>query len=399
MTDGLNFFKKGIFANRAGVHRNRPAIIDMNIFGKVIPDRIEELKAVEDRGLTALHIRQGADGPMMKGIPDMFGMTQEQINATPEYIRHVKCEGAIEKGNPTCEANKYSDAGCSKRMHKAGWHPGWRVHAMYGYTIGLFLIDALNQAIVGLGPNDYDPVAKLQELKAEEDKDYDTFFQSTIEPDRVKGFLNVTITSELDPNIFYRGRSICHTALLPAETRYKGYLTGVKTVDGDYEKGKSRDELDKEPANGTMRIAIVTKERQEWCPVTLKIDFKDHFYANENDGWLSLTFPNDAELEAYGPWEPKGVILICFGNCDWGKCPQGDRRMNDDNKQQLEITINNVPVTRLWSMSNDECGIAQAADGWYFPKNDEGRFKVAVKVGPNGEQWLAYTRITSIIAL
>ena len=120
MTDGRRFFRKGIFANRAGVHRNRPAIIDMNIFGKVIPDRIEELKAVEDRGLTALHIRQGADGPMMKGIPDMFGMTQEQINATPEYIRHVKCEGAIEKGNPTCEANKYSDAGCSKRMHKAG---------------------------------------------------------------------------------------------------------------------------------------------------------------------------------------------------------------------------------------------------------------------------------------
>ena len=208
------------------------------------------------------------------------------------------------------------------------------------------------------------------------------------------------LTSELDPNLFYRERSICHTALLPAETRYEGYLTGVKTVDGDYEKGKSRDELDKEPANGTMRIAIVTKERQEWCPVTIVIDFKDHFYANENDGWLSLTFPNDAELEAYGPWEPKGVILICFGNCDQGKCPQGKRRMND---QQLEITINNVPVTRLWSMSNgdfhNDCGIAQAADGWYFPKNDEGRFKVAVKVGPNGEQWLAYTRISSIIAL
>ena len=166
----------------------------------------------------------------------------------------------------------------------------------------------MNQAIVSLGPNDYDPIAKLQELTAEEDKDYDTFFQSTIEPERFKGFLNATITSEVDPNIFYRERSICHTALLPAETRYKGYLTGVKTVDGDYEKGKPRDELDKEPANGTMRIAIVTKYRQEWCPVTLVIDFQDHFYANENGGWLSLTFPNDAELEAYGPWEPKGVI-------------------------------------------------------------------------------------------
>jgi hypothetical protein len=49
------------------------------------------------------------------------------------------------------------------------------------YTIGLFLIDALNQAIVGLGPNDYDPVVKLQELMVDEDKDYDTFFQSTLQ--------------------------------------------------------------------------------------------------------------------------------------------------------------------------------------------------------------------------
>ena len=71
---------------------------------------------------------------MMKEIPDMFNMTQEQINATPEYIRHVKCKGAIEKGNPTCGANKYSDAGCIERMHRAGWHPGWRVHAIYEYT-------------------------------------------------------------------------------------------------------------------------------------------------------------------------------------------------------------------------------------------------------------------------
>jgi len=61
MTDGLDFYKKGIFANRAGVHHNRPAIIDMHIFGQVLTDRVEELKAVEDRGLTTLHIKQGAD--------------------------------------------------------------------------------------------------------------------------------------------------------------------------------------------------------------------------------------------------------------------------------------------------------------------------------------------------
>lgn len=398
MTDGRTFHKKALFANRAGVHRNRPAIVDMNMFGKLWPERINELKVVERYGLTTFHIKEGADQAIMNGVPDMFGMSQEQIDAIPEYIRYVKCDGVIEKGEPDCSKNKWTPI-CPKRLHQTSWHPGWRVHAMFGFTIGLFLIDALANAIENLGPNDYDPQQKLRELKAEEDNLYKQFFETSVESARMEGFTNDNITSAIDPQVFFREPCMCHTPILPSESRYKGYFTGSLVENGAYEKGTSQDVIVNEPADGKLRVALESPERQEWCPVELKIDFKDYYYANSNDGWVNMTFPNDLEIEVYGPWKPRGVIVICSGWCAWNKCAKGDRPLNDLNDQLVEITINDISVVRLWSLSNNmECSVAQGSDGWYFPQNKDGRYDISVRVVPSNESWLAYTRITSIMA-
>jgi hypothetical protein len=244
---------------------------------------------VAKSGLTTLHIKENAAESMMKGIPDMFGLSQDQIDATPEFTRHVKCEGIIEKGDPTCSNNKFFEDVCPQRMHKTSWHPGWRVHAIYGHTIGLFLIEALTHAIQGLGPNDYDPEVKLKELKEDEDNDYKKFLQSTVDSGRVKEFLNASITNHLDPhistvNVVCATQLFCH---LRVATRVILPASVPKVA---IEKGISRPTLDVEPANGKLRVAMDVDERQDWCPVQLKIDFKDYFYANENDGWVGLTF-------------------------------------------------------------------------------------------------------------
>jgi hypothetical protein len=334
-----------------------------------------------------------------KEIPDMFGLTQEQIDAIPPNIRDFKCQGQIETGEPTCKMNKWSPF-CEKRKHKTSWHPGWRVNALYGHGLGLFLVDALIEAIRGLGPNDYDPAAKLQELKSTEDADYEKFFASTIAPnsDTITGLFNASISKHIDPMVFFRNRVMCRTALLPAESRYKGYMTGVvPPVDGAYEKGVPFESIGNTKADGVFRIAIDQAERQEWCPIKLKIDFKDYFYASQDDGEVKMTFPNDAELEAYGPWEPKGLITICFNLCPWGKCPPGNLEIDDLNEQLFDIAINGVAVTKLWSITG-KCAVAEGKDGWYFAGNKQGRYEVSVKVAPS-ENTLAYTRITSIMAL
>ena len=398
MTDGRTYHKKALFANRAGVHRNRPAIVDMNILGVILPQRIEELKVVESYGLTTIHIKDGADKDMMNGVPDMFGLTQEQIDAIPEYIRYVKCDGVIEKGNPGCSQNKWNPI-CPDRMHKTSWHPGWRVHAMFGYAIGLFLIDALINAVEGLGLNDYDPRQKLRELKADEDKLYKQFFGTTVKSDRMDGFINETIASAIDPQLFFRQPNMCHTTYLPSESRYKGYFAGSHVENGAYEKGISIDVIADTPADGRLRVVLESNERQEWCPVELKVDFKDYWYANSNDGWANLTFPNDLEIEVYGPWKPKGVIVFCSGFCPWGKCPKGDRHLNDLHQQLVEIKINDISVTKLWWLSNKmECAVAQGSDDWFFPRNKDDRYDISVRVAPSNESWLAFTRITSIMA-
>jgi hypothetical protein len=398
MTDGPGFHYKALFDNRAGVHRNRPAIVDVNVMGQVLGPRIDELKAVEENGLTAFYMNQKELDKMYQKIPDMFGLDQSRIDTLPEFIRHFRCQGHIEKGFPTCQDEKYSKMLCPKRPKQVSWHPGWKVNAMAGFTLGLFLIDVLIEAVHTLGPSGYNPANKLGELKAQEDKDYNDFFRSRIdsESERVTGFFNSTLSSAFDPNLFFRERVICHTSLLPARTRYEGFLT--ESSISDFDRGVSHEEADRSAANGKLRLAFDPESRVPTCPVPLMIDFKDHFYANANDDWVSLVFPNKAELKAYGPFQPKGLLTICFVLCDWGKCPPGDLQMDAVNQGLLQISINDIPVHRVWPIAN-ECGVLQGSEGWTFPTSKDGQYKVAVKVSSDGQGTLAYTRITAIVAL
>lgn len=404
MTDNTHFFIKALHSNRAGVHRNRPAIFDVTVMGQSLKQRVDGLKIVEGNGLTTLCMEENLHMTIMKEIPDMFGMNQEQMDAIPEFIRHFKCEGKTENGDPTCADEKYNNKICAKRKHQAGWHPGWRVHALFGNMMGLFLIDTLMAAIDNLGSDSYDPKAKLEGLKKEEDKDYEMFLSSTIplESPSVTGFFNASISSRIDPMVFFRDHVLCRTSLLPAESRYKGYVSEEQPLAHDeYDKGIARNIIDKLPANGKLRIAYDRELRQEWCPTTLMIDFKDYFYVSQNDGLVSTIFPNNAELEAYSPWEPKGVLIICFMQCSWGKCPPGDHRLAAVNEQRLKIKINNVIVTKMLEIKDesfDQCGVAEGPNGLYFERNQLGRYNISVKVEPVSKE-LGYTRITAIMAL
>ena len=125
MTDGRLWDRKGMYANRAGLNPNRPAIVDMFV-DKFVERRTEELRKVEERGLTALYMNPDAFKEMKDGIPDTFGLTSEQINAMPRMVRHFKCQDTLEKGDPTCGAMKFdNDVICPDRKAMSSWHPGW----------------------------------------------------------------------------------------------------------------------------------------------------------------------------------------------------------------------------------------------------------------------------------
>lgn len=126
-------------------------------------------------------------------------------------------------------------------------------------------------------------------------------------------FCNLEEDSDFDQynDTLVRGRSICHTALLPSQTRYLGYLLNKDgndlKVGGPAPLGNETYDVG-EPFPGTdyekreesvLQLIRSHPPVKDSCPVTLAPDYKDYFYAQELDGWAKLRWPNKAEKEAY----------------------------------------------------------------------------------------------------
>lgn len=397
MTDVPNSWKHFLYLSRAGAHRNRPAFVGINIHGFDFEQKVKVYKTAEKQGLTTFYLSGKVVDSMEEVAPDMFGMNQEEIDAIPEYLRYFKCKNEIEKSDPGCQENKYNDALCSNRKHKAPWHPGWKANSLVGNLMAFFLIESLETAIGELAKEAFDPADKLQQLKDEEQQDYDTFAKdSTLEDKPIPGFLEGSIISRVSPEVIHHSPAICHTALAPSQLRYEGILTETNlTGILDYEQGVSKVAADKGKSDGPMRIVFDENQRNPPCPVLTKVDYKDYFYANEKDGWTSMTIPNDSEKKEYGPWNPKGYIMVCFLICDWGKCADGDVREPALKDGKLKMKVNDVSVVELTEAG--ECSIMKNEDSYSFKPDNQGKFKIDVLVEPAESGTKQYTKITSVV--
>ena len=138
MTDAGMYWRKAWYDVRVAKHPNRPTAVGINLDGGVsegdsypfqmwthTPRKLEEI------GITTLYLKRSAWGDIKKIIPDMFGMNSQQINETPEYVRHFKCQNKIEKGDPTCDDNRFmippDTENCDTHKGRVDWHPGWYV--------------------------------------------------------------------------------------------------------------------------------------------------------------------------------------------------------------------------------------------------------------------------------
>jgi hypothetical protein len=126
MTEGRDYYRMRLYGYRAGLHKNRPAIIGYHNFKNKEP-RQEVLKNLEDLGMTTLY----SDGDILAdvdaAIPDTFGKTQEEIDKMPRNVRSYKCGKFTEKGDPFCgDVNvKWNQTICPDRRFRSSWHPGW----------------------------------------------------------------------------------------------------------------------------------------------------------------------------------------------------------------------------------------------------------------------------------
>ncbi len=404
MTDGGSMpwtSRMFLYNNRASLLPNRPSLFGIHVS---LGEQRQLYAFFEENGLSGFLFDPDAEKSMHDGVPDCLGMSAEQLNALPPLVQNFKCDGKMENGEPFCDAKKYSDTMCTERKHKASWHPGYKDQALIGNAMALFVMETFLEAAEELAKKTEEPGQILIELQKLDDADYDSFLNSSL-PDHLWGALDKAhgepekLFAELKPQEFYRGPAMCHTGLLPAETRYLGYLTeSDKKGMFDYDTGLTRQAIEanppKEKDTSPMRLAFEPEFRQK-CPVPLTVDFKDFFYTMHADGWTTLTLPNDSEAKAYryDSTKMQGVIMVCPGTCDWGNCAEGDLKTNDVVEGKASFQVNGEPVKSFIVYGN--CYFLKGEGGLKWKPNSEGKFILKARV--NAEK--AYLRMSSVILL
>jgi hypothetical protein len=294
-----------------------------------------------------------------------------------------------------------------------------KLHGLWGHSMALFVMQTLIATVnemISLESESLEVL--LTRLEKEEDSHYDQAFRRNLVDAELRNLFDGGSGYKFDelanvvPNfdwysLFLTGKSICHTARLPSQIRYRGVLTesekvGGPSVWGDetYDTGLELDQAKTLPnAEATKTLPIVyganDGQRRHKCPFVIAPDAKDSFYTQYGYGWPEFVIPNAATKEAYhyDPKSMQGIVIMVFHTCDWGMCPEGMLTAVDLNDgKKWDIKINGVPVTNLTGIGNDAI-VVQHANGINFPQNSDGGYRLEFHVNKPGY----YALISSII--
>ena len=217
MTDGKDIWKQSLYHWRAGLmDKSKPINVAYHAGGRNNGQRVKAIKEIEELGLAALISSENVMNAAVEGFPDTLGLTTDEIDKLPEFVRNFRCGNQYEAGDPYCGSEKFNMTLCPDRKFRTSWHPGWKWQAVMGYLAAYFLIEVLDDAlkelttasVAGLNPS-----TLLAELKAAEDVDYAKFlnssvpayFQEVLPPSGVDGFdLDVLVKGQKDLQLLFQ---------------------------------------------------------------------------------------------------------------------------------------------------------------------------------------------------
>ena len=301
-------------------------------------------------------------------IPDalryyLCGESIEGVKPCDDMLRYEMCEDTV-NGEP-CTLNKYkTDEACEGNVRfQETWHPGYKDHNLKGRILGYYMLDLLEEALIQLDEyrSSPDPGVEislddtswsgiLDHLYAETEADVATILQSTPSFASWPQDDDKDTLLEVGPSIIFRKPAICHTALLPAQTRYDGIMkTSGMRIDprNGFEEG-DRKQLIAPPDNGIIPLAYDANDRQT-CPA-LEIDHKDFFLVKEGWGFLGQIVPSQAETQAFDRGTRKeGLVMVCLKICPNNRCPDESVGFGliKRNRGKLFITVDGKPVTTI----------------------------------------------------
>ena len=350
------------------------------------------MQLLEDAGLTAMFMRHQYFDDAFTFMPDSLGKSSNEIVNLPPYVQNMVCHGGVEKGEPYCDDQKFNSRYCENRKFKTSWHPGWKWHGFLGNLLALSLFEMMEDALKQIQSfGAVDPAAKIHELKAQEDEEYKKFFSSDLDQFAMLplGGSTKDYADDVDRNLIFKKKTICRTALLPSESRYRGIMTQTTTEVGfeNFRQGQEVHELVKLPNDSDeMRLSYTNEDRQDCDEVLLNVDMKDFFVVSAAEGAKKVTLPNDAEQAAYGTDEPlKGMVAIVLSTCSWGHCPKEDVR-EETLLTDAVIKVNGVPADGFSSIDSEAIFLKHNGN-FFFQPNAQGRFEFEIQV-LRADSWL-----------
>jgi hypothetical protein len=174
------------------------------------------------------------------------------------------------------------------------------------------MMEVIHDALQEIETKGSDPNALLVELQKQEDADYKQFREAEL-PDFAREAL--PLVEDVPGELLFKEPNMCHTARLPAQTRFKGILTeSDKTGIESYDKGTPlNDVVATQNPGGKMRLTYDPNVRYE-CAA--EQDFKDYYHIDQKHGVSTISLPNAREKAEYGTGTPlRGIISICFFSC------------------------------------------------------------------------------------
>ena len=357
-TDSRFYWKLVMFAYRAAMISQHPTAVSQpgNIHYRPSlfvmhprPECVEIAKEMQLLGMdTLVWNADYMQSKVMEEVPDMLGMTDDQIEKVPKNLQYFKCGGKVENGDPGCTLNKWTPEICPDRKYRTGWHPGWKIHALEGNLMAMTALDLWEDAIqklIEMEPAQPETLeqrkerlqAQLQQMDQEDKKKYDNIFEQPV-PEGLQRFVDKMLNedeterlADIETEAFLKAPAFCEFASLPADQRMRNFYTenltetvGHYTDLDSFESGIDYNflrtvEVD---VNSTAypwrddKIKLVknSKDHQKPCGRDLHFDFKDVFMVSSVEGKRRMTIPNDAEKKYYTEFDAaksKGYIVTC----------------------------------------------------------------------------------------
>lgn len=121
MTDVYSPVRLLLYALRANLLPNHPPLFALRADSE---GRVGLLEAAEEMGMTTFVLPESTQKQQRDGIPETNFLNAKEMADAPPMTRAFKCSAGIEKGDPSCDDEKYSSGLCDGRAGKASWHPG-----------------------------------------------------------------------------------------------------------------------------------------------------------------------------------------------------------------------------------------------------------------------------------